>query len=91
MSPQKPYISYQELSSLHHGYFKVTNLLRRVKERNEQKIKMFFFTTERCSLFTWIAPNIELHCTFSPLVTQAFAMETAEKILKIMVSRLKIY
>lgn len=50
-SPQKPYISYNELLSLYYyGYFKLTNMLRRAKNT----VKMFFITNKQFSLFAWV-------------------------------------
>jgi len=77
-SPQIPYIAYEELLSLYQGYFKLTSMLRKAKN-----VKMFFLTLDRYSLFSWLTSNFELHCTFSPLVTQAYAMNTAEKMLRL--------
>lgn len=48
-SPQKPYISYEELLSLYHAYFKLSDMLRRSKN-----VKMSFLTLERYSLFCWV-------------------------------------
>jgi len=77
-SPQIPYIANEELLSLYKGYFKLTSMLRKAKN-----VKMFFLTLDRYSLFSWLTSNFELHCTFSPLVTQSYAMNTAEKMLRL--------
>jgi len=78
-TPQIPYINHSEVLSLYEGYFKLSNMLRRGKN-----VKMLFLAMENFSLFSWITASFELHCTFSPLVSQASAMSTAERMLRVL-------
>lgn len=61
-SPQKPYIAYDELISLyHHGYFKLTDMLRRTKVNGgsgsggRKNVKMLFISDETSTLFAWVS------------------------------------
>ncbi|KAH7729578.1 SAND family protein [Aphelenchoides avenae] len=83
-SPKKPYITHDELRTLYEGYFKLSDMMR-VKTglaTSSCRIKIFFMVNEQFSLYSWITGNFELHCTFSPLVTPAVAVDTADKMLR---------
>uniref|UniRef100_A0A914YZG5 Vacuolar fusion protein MON1 homolog n=1 Tax=Panagrolaimus superbus TaxID=310955 RepID=A0A914YZG5_9BILA len=79
-SPEKPYITVEELEYIFRGYFKFSDMARRVNNR----VKMFFYQLETFSLFSWITESFELHCIFSPFVTKKTAWMTAENMLKIL-------
>jgi hypothetical protein len=80
-SPEKPYITVEELEYIFRGYFKFSDMARRVNNR----VKMFFYQLETFSLFSWVTESFELHCIFSPFVTKKTAWMTAENMLKILV------
>lgn len=80
-TPKKPFIIYNELILLYNGYAKLADLLRKSPPG---AVKMFFLIEERYSLFAWITPGFELYCTFTPLTKQRDAMDTAERLLRVL-------
>jgi hypothetical protein len=80
---------------LYKEYFHLTHLVRKSKNTN-----VFFLSRKQFTLFAWVRRNFccllhfsllfqitgsfELYCTFNPLITQASAMETAERLLKLL-------
>ncbi|KAI6239349.1 SAND family protein [Aphelenchoides fujianensis] len=78
-SPQRPFITPAEQSHLYKGYFKLMDLVRKSKN-----VEFFFQTQDDYALFAWITGSFELYCTFNPLISEAVAMETAERLLKLL-------